>query len=309
MDVGVQIPATAETGDMVTLGRLAEDLGFESYFIGEHVTVPSGFRSVAPGSHQGVLPEHYGRWMDPFVVLAAVAGATSRIKLGTGVCLPVQRNVLVLAKEIATLDVLSGGRLVVGVGAGWIREECEAAGIPFGQRWTRLRESVEAMRILWREAEASYEGEMVSFPPLRCEPKPVQAGGPPILLGAGGAALGGNPRVIERVARTYDGWFPVAGDPAIMGAEIATLRRLAQQVRAGLLHHGYGDVRGAFRAGDRRPPQAVAGRRCFQDRPAREIGRDRYGRRAGAGGGDHEKAVRHLRAGGQHQLSRVPASL
>jgi probable F420-dependent oxidoreductase len=228
MDVGVQIPATAETGDMVTLGRLAEDLGFESYFIGEHVTVPSGFRSVAPGSHQGVLPEHYGRWMDPFVVLAAVAGATSRIKLGTGVCLPVQRNVLVLAKEIATLDVLSGGRLVVGVGAGWIREECEAAGIPFGQRWTRLRESVEAMRILWREAEASYQGEMVSFPPLRCEPKPVQAGGPPILLGAGGAALGGNPRVIERVARTYDGWFPVAGDPAIMGADIATLRRLAR---------------------------------------------------------------------------------
>jgi probable F420-dependent oxidoreductase len=228
MDVGVQIPATAETGDMVTLGRLAEDLGFESYFIGEHVTVPSGFRSVAPGSHQGVLPEHYGRWMDPFVVLAAVAGTTSRIKLGTGVCLPVQRNVLVLAKEIATLDVLSGGRLVVGVGAGWIREECEAAGIPFGQRWTRLRESVEAMRILWREAEASYQGETVSFPPLRCEPKPVQAGGPPILLGAGGAALGGNPRVIERVARTYDGWFPVAGDPAIMGAEIATLRRLAR---------------------------------------------------------------------------------
>jgi probable F420-dependent oxidoreductase len=229
MDVGVQIPATAETGDMVTLGRLAEDLGFESYFIGEHVTVPSGFRSVAPGSHQGILPEHYGRWMDPFVVLAAVAGATSRIKLGTGVCLPVQRNVLVLAKEIATLDVLSGGRLVVGVGAGWIREECEAAGIPFGQRWTRLRESVEAMRILWREAEASYQGEMVSFPPLRCEPKPAQDGGPPILLGAGGAALGGNPRVIERVARTYDGWFPVAGDPAIMGAEIATLRRLARK--------------------------------------------------------------------------------
>jgi probable F420-dependent oxidoreductase len=229
MDVGVQIPATAETGDMVTLGRLAEDLGFESYFIGEHVTVPSGFRSVAPGSHQGILPEHYGRWMDPFVVLAAVAGATSRLKLGTGVCLPVQRNVLVLAKEIATLDVLSGGRLVVGVGAGWIREECEAAGVPFGQRWTRLRESVEAMRILWREAEASYQGEMVSFPPLRCEPKPVQDGGPPILLGAGGAALGGNPRVLERVARTYDGWFPVAGDPAIMGAEIATLRRLARK--------------------------------------------------------------------------------
>jgi probable F420-dependent oxidoreductase len=229
MDVGVQIPATAETGDMVTLGRLAEDLGFESYFIGEHVTVPSGFRSVAPGSHQGILPEHYGRWMDPFVVLAAVAGATSRITLGTGVCLPVQRNVLVLAKEIATLDVLSGGRLVVGVGAGWIREECEAAGIPFGQRWTRLREGVEAMRILWCEAEASYQGEMVSFPPLRCEPKPVQAGGPPILLGAGGAALGGNPRVIERVARTYDGWFPVAGDPAIMGAEIATLRGLARK--------------------------------------------------------------------------------
>jgi len=229
MDVGVQIPATAETGDMVALGRLAEGLGFESYFIGEHVTLPAGFRSVAPGSHQGVLPEHYGRWMDPFVVLAAVAGATSRIKLGTGVCLPAQRNVLVLAKEIATLDVLSGGRLVVGVGAGWIREECEAVGIPFGQRWTRLRESVEAMRILWREAEASYQGEMVRFPPLRCEPKPVQVGGPPILLGAGGAALGGNPRVIERVARTYDGWFPVAGDPAIMGAEIANLRRLAQQ--------------------------------------------------------------------------------
>jgi probable F420-dependent oxidoreductase len=227
MNVGVQIPATAETGNMVDLGRLAEEFGFESYFIGEHVTLPSGFRSVAPGSHRGVLPEHYGRWMDPFVILAAVAGATSRIKLGTGVCLPVQRNVLVLAKEIATLDVVSSGRLIVGVGTGWIREECEAVGIPFAQRWKRLRESVEAMRVLWREAEPFYEGELIHFPPLRCEPKPVQAGGPPILLGAGGAALGGNPRVLERVARTYDGWFPVAGDPAIMAAEIATIRRLA----------------------------------------------------------------------------------
>ena len=229
MDVGIQLPATAATGNIVDLGRLAEDLGFESYFVGEHVVLPSGFRSVAPGSHRGVLPEHYGRWMDPFVVLSAVAATTSRINLGTGLCLPVQRNVLVLAKEIATLDVLSGGRLTLGVGAGWIREECEAAGVPFRERWKRLRETVEALRVLWREPEPRFYGDLIRFPPLRCEPKPAQAGGPPIILGAGGMALGGNPRVLDRVARTYDGWFPVASDPATMAAEIAVLRRLMSE--------------------------------------------------------------------------------
>jgi alkanesulfonate monooxygenase SsuD/methylene tetrahydromethanopterin reductase-like flavin-dependent oxidoreductase (luciferase family) len=167
--------------------------------------LPVEYTSLAPGSHNGVLPEHYGRWMDPFVALMVIACSTRRIVLGTGLCLPAQRNPVALAKTVASLDVLSGGRLVLGVGAGWLREECEATGVPYAHRWKRLRESVEAMRALWTQEAAEYHGELIDFAPVRCEPKPIQAGGPRVLLGAGGTKLGGNIRALDQVARTYDG--------------------------------------------------------------------------------------------------------
>src|SRR5579883_1665340 len=219
MEIGVMIVATSQTGDIGAIAREVERLGYESLFIPEHPVIPIGFKTVPPGG--GQLPEHYGRWLDPFVTLSVAAAVTKRIKLGTGICLLPEREPLITAKVIATLDVISGGRVVLGVGGGWLKEETEAMGTPFRLRWKRLRETVEALRILWTQPEPSYSGELVHFPPVRCEPKPVQPGGPPILLGAHG------PKGRERVARSYDGWCPLATDPAKFKLEVEELRRLA----------------------------------------------------------------------------------
>ncbi len=219
LHIGVMIAATAESGDLAELAREAENLGFESFFIPEHPVIPIGFKTVPPGG--GELPEHYGRWMDPFVGLGVAAAVTKRIKLGTGICLLPEREPLITAKTIATLDVVSGGRTILGVGAGWLREETEAMGAVFATRWKRLRETTEALKLLWTRPEPSYQGETIRFPAVRCDPKPVQPGGPPILLGAHG------PKGRERVARSYDGWCPLATDPAKFKLEVEELRRLA----------------------------------------------------------------------------------
>jgi probable F420-dependent oxidoreductase len=219
MKIGVMIAATAESGNIAEIAREAENLGYESFFIPEHPVIPIGFKTVPPGG--GPLPEHYGRWMDPFVGLSLAAGVTTTIKLGTGICLLPEREPLITAKMIATLDIVSGGRVILGVGGGWLKEETEATGAKFSTRWKRLRETVEALRLLWTKAEASYEGEIIRFPAVRCDPKPVQQGGPPILLGAHG------PKALERVARTYDGWCPVAAKPESFKRDVTELRRLA----------------------------------------------------------------------------------
>ncbi|HTR61061.1 MAG TPA: LLM class F420-dependent oxidoreductase [Candidatus Binataceae bacterium] len=221
MDIGVMIAPTAEAGNIAEIARTVEDLGFESLFIPEHPVIPVDFKTVPPGG--GDLPEHYGRWMDPFVALSVAAAVTSRLKLGTGICLLPEREPLITAKAIASLDVISGGRVILGVGGGWLREETEAMGTRFGQRWKRLRETVEALRVLWTQAEPSYEGELVRFPKLRCEPKPIQKGGPPILLGAHG------PKAFERVARTYDGWIPLAGKPQSFKNHVEAVRKVVAQ--------------------------------------------------------------------------------
>jgi probable F420-dependent oxidoreductase len=219
MDVGIMIAATAESGDIAEIAHEVENLGYESFFIPEHPVIPIGFKTPVPGG--GALPEHYCRWMDPLVALGVAAAVTRRVKLGTGICLLAEREPLVTAKTIATLDVVSHGRVVLGVGGGWLREETEAVGTRFATRWKRLRETVEAMRILWSEPEPSYAGELVHFAPLRCDPKPTQKPGPPILLGARG------PKALERVVRTYDGWCPVAGRPDSFKREVDELRKVA----------------------------------------------------------------------------------
>jgi probable F420-dependent oxidoreductase len=221
MDIGVMIAATAQTGDIAEIAREVEKLGYESLFIPEHPVIPIGFKTAPPGG--GELPEHYGRWMDPFVALSVAAAVTSRIRLGTGICLLPEREPVVTAKVIATLDVISKGRVVLGVGGGWLKEETEALGTRFGMRWRRLRETVEALRILWSEAEPRYDGELVKFPALRCDPKPVQKGGPPVLLGAHGR------KGRERVVRTYDGWCPVIGKPESFKRDVAELMKLATE--------------------------------------------------------------------------------
>ena len=223
MDIGIMIAATAESGDIATIAREVENLGYESFFIPEHPVIPIGFKTPLPGGGGGTLPEHYGRWMDPFVALSIAAAVTRRVKLGTGICLLPEREPIIAAKTIATLDVVSGGRVILGVGAGWLREETEALGTRFESRWKRLRETVEAIRVLWTEKEPSYQGELVKFPALRCDPKPVQKPGPPILLGGGG------PKVIERVVRTYDGWVPIAGKPASLKRNVDELRKVAAE--------------------------------------------------------------------------------
>jgi probable F420-dependent oxidoreductase len=220
MDIGIMIAATAESGDIAEIAREVEQLGYESFFIPEHPVIPIGFKTPLPGGG-GTLPEHYGRWMDPFIALSVAAAVTKTIKLGTGICLLPEREPIITAKTIATLDIVSGGRVILGVGGGWLREETEAMGTRFGSRWKRLRETVEALRILWTEPEPSYQGELVKFPAVRCDPKPIQKKGPPILLGARG------PKAIERIVRTYDGWAPIAGKPQSLKRDLDALTKAA----------------------------------------------------------------------------------
>jgi probable F420-dependent oxidoreductase len=220
MNLGILIPATATTGDLSAIARRVEALGFESLWIPEHPVIPVGFKTPVPGG--GRLPEHYNRWADPFVALTLAAAVTTRIKLATGICLLPEREPLITAKTIASLDFYSGGRVLLGVGAGWLREETEAMGTPFRVRWKRLRETVEALRVCWTHPEPHYEGELVRFPAVYCDPKPVQKGGPPIFLGAH------VPKALERVAQTYDGWCPLSNDPTAYKRSVDTIRSLTR---------------------------------------------------------------------------------
>ena len=221
MDIGILVPATVETQDITGIAQRVEGLGFESLWIPEHPVIPVGFKTEVPGG--GTLPEHYNRWADPFIALTMAAAATTRLKLATGICLFPEREPLITAKVIATLDLYSGGRTIIGVGAGWLREETEVMGTNFRMRWRRLRETTEALRLCWTEKEPSYQGEMVRFPPVFCDPKPVQKAGPPIFLG------GHVPKALERVARTYDGWCPLAFDPEDYKTKVESIRTMARE--------------------------------------------------------------------------------
>jgi len=225
MNIGVLVTATAQSGDLAEVARQVETLGFESLWIPEHPVIPVGMKTPFPGAKDGRLPDHYNRWADPFIALTVAAMVTKRIKLATGICLLPERDPLVTAKVVASLDLYSGGRVILGVGAGWLREETEVMGTKFGWRWKRLRETVEAMRVLWSQTEASYEGELVRFPAVRCEPKPVQKPYPPVLLGAHG------PKALQRVAHYCDGWFPLGPNPDALKRDVDTIRRLAQEAR------------------------------------------------------------------------------
>ena len=154
MDIGVLVTATARSGDLVEVARQVEALGFDSLWIPEHPVIPVNMKTPFPGARDGRLPDHYNRWSDPFIALTVAATVTKRIKLATGICLLPERDPLVTAKVVASLDLYSGGRVILGVGAGWLREETEVMGTNFGWRWKRLRETVEAMRVLWTQTEA-----------------------------------------------------------------------------------------------------------------------------------------------------------
>src|SRR5215813_13436327 len=167
------------------MARTAEALGFESFWCSEHPIMPVHSTSRHPGTSDGIIPESYAHSVDPFVALACASGATTRIKLGTGIVLVPERHPLLLAKEVATLDRFSGGRFLFGIGAGWLREETEIMGGDFEHRWTQTRESVLAMNELWTKPEASFDGRYYKFPAVKSNPKPAQKPHPPILLGGG----------------------------------------------------------------------------------------------------------------------------
>lgn len=202
------------------LARAAEERGFESLWFGEHTHIPASRQTPYPGGDP--LPKPYYHMADPFISLMAAAAVTKTIKLGTGVCLVPQHDPITLAKTVATLDYLSGGRVLLGVGGGWNREESENHGVPFPKRWLYLRESVEAMKRIWADEEASYDGRMVNFERIISHPKPAQAGGPPVIYG------GATERGRERVARYCDGWIPIDILIKDLPAQIVDVRRRAE---------------------------------------------------------------------------------
>jgi len=204
------------------VARAAEERGFESIFFIDHTHIP--VRRTTPYPLGGDRPKNYYHNHDLFVAMSFAAAATKKIKIGSGVCLVIERDPIALAKEIASLDALSGGRVIFGIGGGWNREEMEDHGTNFATRWKLLRERIEAMKAIWREDEAEYHGELVRFEKIWSWPKPAQKPHPPILLGGHGE------KAFDRIVRYCDGWMPLTWVDQNIIAEIADLHRVAQRV-------------------------------------------------------------------------------
>ena len=204
MKFGVAIFPTDYAISMTELAPAAEQLGFESLWVAEHSHIPTSRQSPWPGGAE--LPKQYWHTMDPFVVLTAAALASKTIRVATGICLLIERDPIHTAKQVASVDVVSNGRFIFGIGAGWNREEMADHGTDFSSRWKLLRERTEAIKNIWTNDVAEYHGEMVDFGPMWCWPKPVQRPHPPVILGGSG------PKILERVVRYADGWMPNRGD-------------------------------------------------------------------------------------------------
>jgi probable F420-dependent oxidoreductase len=217
MRFGLAMFVTEDTPSPPELARMAEDRGLESLFFPEHTHIPASRESPYPAG--GELPPEYSRTYDPFVALTAAAAATERLLVGTGICLVVERDPIITAKAVATLDHISGGRFLFGVGAGWNVEEMRNHGTDASHRFGLMRERIDAMKAIWTEDEASYHGRYVDLERIWAWPKPLQKPHPPILVGGNG------PRVIDRVLAYGDEWMPnrIAGDDAF----IARLDELA----------------------------------------------------------------------------------
>jgi probable F420-dependent oxidoreductase len=212
---GVTMFVTDRSMTAADLARAVEERGLDSLYLPEHTHIPVSRRTPYPLG--GELPEEYKRTLDPFVALATAAAVTSRIKLGTGVCLVAQRDPIITAKEVASLDLVSGGRFVFGIGVGWNEDEGEDHGLEFRKRRTVLREYMLAMERLWADDVASFQGEHVRVSPSWAWPKPVQRPRPPIFYG--GVA---SPRLFEHIAEYADGWMPIGG--AGVAAQLPELR-------------------------------------------------------------------------------------
>ena len=203
MEIGVGIFSTAETIRPDVLAAAAEQRGFGALWLPEHTHIPVDH---TPHPSGGSLPDHYRRTFDPFVALTMAAAATTTLQLATGVCLLAQHDPIVVAKQVASLDVLSQGRVRFGVGYGWNRPETESHGVAFDQRRTVVHERIQAIKSLWTEDEPSYDGAHVQIPPSYFWPKPLQDPHPPIVLGAGAG-----PKTFQRLIEHCDGWLPIPG--------------------------------------------------------------------------------------------------
>ena len=202
------------------LARELEARGFESLWLPEHTHIPAIRKSPWPGGAD--LPRDYWHTLDPFVALGAAAAVTRTLMLGTGICLVIERDPIILAKEVASLDFISGGRVLFGIGGGWNAEEMEDHGTPFSERWKILRERIAAMKAIWTQEEAQYHGKYVNFDKLWSYPKPIQKPYPAILMGGSG------PHARQRAAEFDGHWMPIIGrDP--LDEAMADLRQRAEK--------------------------------------------------------------------------------
>ncbi|MEU9888880.1 TIGR03619 family F420-dependent LLM class oxidoreductase [Sphaerisporangium sp. NPDC051011] len=224
MKIGVQFAVTGYTVDAMTLGRALEDAGFESYWAPEHAVLPAQ-PSVRYPMTGGDIPAVYGQMADPFVLLSFMGAVTRDLKLGTGVCLVPEHHPLILAKSVSTLDNFSGGRVLFGVGTGWLPEVTRLFIDSADTPWKYTLESLEAMKRLWRDGTASYDGDLVKFPELICDPRPSQHPHPPVIIGASPTPL-----AIRRIAKHADGWIAMGIGPDGIAEARAALNRECERI-------------------------------------------------------------------------------
>jgi probable F420-dependent oxidoreductase len=223
MDVGVLMFVTERAMPVTDLARACEERGLESLWVPEHPVVPVAHETRYPLSEDGRLPRPYTELPDCFAVLTAAAAVTRRLRIGTGICLVPERDPLLTAHQVATLDWLSGGRFLFGIGAGWLREEMDLFTPHFAYRFAFMREAIAAMRALWTEDRPTFAGKWIRFPEVVCRPRPVQRPHPPVIIGGMG------PNVVRRVATWGDGWMPIAAPPDDIAAARREIDRLATE--------------------------------------------------------------------------------
>ena len=223
MHIGVFSYNTEYTMAADELAVACEERGYESLWLPEHTHIPASRESPFPGG--GALPKEYIHMSDPFIGLAAAAAVTKTLKLGTGISLVTEHDPIVQAKQIASLDRLSQGRFLFGIGAGWNKEEMRNHGTPPNRRWTVLTERVEAMKALWTQDEASYHGEFVNFDRVWSYPKPLTRPHPPILLGSLSSKI-----ALKRVVDLCDSWIPVAAAVEDLPGSIAKMYEYAESI-------------------------------------------------------------------------------
>jgi|TARA_Y100000310_G_scaffold341105_1_gene439170 probable F420-dependent oxidoreductase len=220
MDIGLFFESTHYATPVIKVAELAESRGFESLWLPEHTHIPL---TGSTNPRVAEVPRAYSHLLDPFVALTAAAAVTKTLRLGTGICLIIERDTIQTAKAVASLDHLCDGRFIFGIGAGWNRAEMENHGVDYATRYRKMCDQVEAFKVIWREDEAAYHGPFVDFEPIESWPKPVQSPHPPILLG------GESMHTLRRIVAHFDGWLPRGMNPSQVLDGMQTLKRLAAE--------------------------------------------------------------------------------